>query len=327
MSNSLRSPSDKVLADYDRLKDGSALFDLGLWSLISLTGDDRKGWLQGQATNDVREFDRGSSKSFCFCSATGQVEAVIDGWCVDDTFLLTTERGAAKAILERAEKMVVLENVVAQDLTESFVHLSIQGRTATRELGALIELPTLDATTAELQGVKLYVLRSRRSAMGGWDLWIPSDGIKAIRQVKKAFESAEKETYEILRLEAGIPSYGRDYNEKTLAPELGRAFTERHVNFTKGCYTGQEVLMRIHSRGHTNRTWVGLFADAPVEVGSTIKHRANAAAGTITSAVESPEMGPIATAMVRNEVALDEELVTVIGENAETQAEIRLLPF
>jgi tRNA-modifying protein YgfZ len=327
MSNSLRTASEQAPADYDSLKNAAAVLDLGLWSLISLSGDDRKGWLQGQATNDVREFDRGSFKTFCLCTPTGQLQAVIDGWCVDEKFLLTCEKTVAQTVLERVERMVVLEDVAAEDLTSNFVHLSIQGPGATRELGQLLELPTLDAGVASIDGVQVYVLRSRRTALGGWDLWIPAKSKKAITQIKKAFAVASLETYQILRVEAGIPSFGWDYTEKTLAPELGRAFTDRYISFNKGCYTGQEVLMRIHSRGHTNRTWVGLYADAAIYPGATIQHRANPTAGTVTSSALSPEFGHIGMAFVRNEVALDEEVVTVHWDGDSVEAEIRHLPF
>ncbi|MFX6234584.1 tRNA-modifying protein YgfZ, partial [Acinetobacter baumannii] len=67
-----------------------------------------------------------------------------------------------------------------------------------------------------------------------------------------------------LELRAGNPRLGGDTTQKTLPPELGPAFESRTVSYTKGCYMGQEVLMRIHSRGHTNRTWVCLTSAEPL---------------------------------------------------------------
>jgi folate-binding protein YgfZ len=108
---------------------------------------------------------------------------------------------------------------------------------------------------------------------------------------------------ETARIEAGIPKRGVDFTEKTLPPELGPAFEARHVSYNKGCYMGQEVLMRMHSRGHTNKTWVGILLDSPVEVDAVVWHESRADAGVVTSAAVSPRLGPIAAAMLRNEAA------------------------
>ena len=116
------------------------------------------------------------------------------------------------------------------------------------------------------------------------------------------------------RLALGIPKRAIDYTDRTLPPELGRAFEEKHISYNKGCYTGQEVLMRIHSRGHTNKTWVGLLMDAPVEVGARVTHDAKEV-GVITSALVSPRLGPIAAAMLKNEAAQEGTTVSVGGIN------------
>ena len=116
-------------------------------------------------------------------------------------------------------------------------------------------------------------------------------------------------------------------NEKTFPPEMGKAFEERHVSYSKGCYMGQEVLMRIHSRGHTNKTWVGLASEKPLEVGASVGHRLRSDSGIVTSAVFSPDFGYIGAAMVRNEAAFEGEVVQVTTSQGIVEAEVRQMPI
>ncbi len=178
---------------------------------IELLGDDRLEWLQGQATNDVGSLKPGERVAFCFCEPTGQILAVIDAWAFDDRIVLVTERERASAVLERVERMTILEDVVAREAEN-----------------------------------------------------IPAN----VREFLARFPKDHPEASEASRIAAGVPRWGFDMGPRTLPPELGPTFEADHVSYRKGCYTGQEVLMRMHSRGHTNRTWVGLVADRPMTVGA-----------------------------------------------------------
>jgi folate-binding protein YgfZ len=271
--------------------------------------------------------DHGASSAFCLCEPTGQIVAVCELWSVDDRFLITLPEPSVAGFLKRTVDMVIMEDVEAFDFTSQFCLFSIQGPTATAELGKFLELPSLDGGSATLDGAPVFVLRCNRTGMGGWDVWVPAEATGALKKIRKSFPAIGSAAYEIARLESGIPVFGADYDLKTLPPELGPAFTARHVSYNKGCYTGQEVLMRIHSRGHTNRTWVGLIAEAPIEPGAIVKHSLRADAGKVTSSVFSPDYGHIGAAVLRNEIALDGERVTVETENGEVGAEVRIMPI
>lgn len=327
MSDVTHAISEQALRDYDRLRDDCGLIDLPGLGLVVMTGDDRKGWLQGQATNNVRRFETGNSVAFCFTSPTGHLISIVDAWAAHDRFLMTCARETVGAVLSRIESMVVLEDVEAYDGGEKYSLLSIQGPSASRRLGEFLTLPSLDAGESRLDDVPVYVLRSDRTGLGGWDVWVPKEATEVRQKLTDAFEPIGGEAYNIARLEAGVPLFGLDAHERTLPPELGPAFEARHVSYNKGCYVGQEVLMRIHSRGHTNKTWVGLIAEGPLEVGGQVSHPSRADAGNVTSAAFSPDYGHIGAAMVRNEAAHNGELVRVITERGEVEAEVRLMPI
>ena len=125
---------------------------------------------------------------------------------------------------------------------------------------------------------------SDRTGEGGWDVWASKSSLDAWRE---GFEILDPELSRIL---AGIPKWGAAVGPRTLPPELGPAFEASHVSYSKGCYTGQEVLMRIHSRGHTNRTWVGLVSDAPLCVGASVLYE-DREVGRVSSASTRPTEG------------------------------------
>jgi tRNA-modifying protein YgfZ len=104
---------------------------------------------------------------------------------------------------------------------------------------------------------------------------------------------------ELLRIRAGVARVGTDTGPTTLVQEAG--FEARAVDFTKGCYLGQETVARAQHRGQVHRSIRGLVADAPLAVGAHV-HFADRVVGTITSAAVDPELGAIALAILRREV-------------------------
>jgi folate-binding protein YgfZ len=327
MAKAPQAASDRFTEEYDLLREEAAIVAQPPLAIIELTGEDRKGWLQGQATNDVKQLDVGASSHFCLCEPTGQILAVCDVWGLAGRFILTCELPAREATLDRIESMVVMEDVVARDLTDQMRLISIQGPQATRGLGELVPLPTLDAAEASLNRADIVVLRSNRTGLGGWDVLVPTSDAKAIKTLEGAFPSVGEDAFLAARLEAGRPLYGLDYNGKTLPPEMGKAFEVGHVSYDKGCYTGQEVLMRLHSRGHTNYTWMALLAEGPIAAGDIVKHRSRPDAGVVTSVANSPDFGFIGAARLRNEIVSERETVEVITASGSVEAQMKSMPL
>ena len=328
MSESLAERlTQEDLESYDRLRSDCGLLPPRTLSIFEIRGEDRKGWLQGQATNDLKQLDQGASTSFCLCAPTGQLLSVCDIWGLADRFILTCDRSTAPAVRQRFDEMVILEDVEALDLSEELELLAIQGPNASNALQNLVSLPTLDAADVRIAGSEAIVLRSDRTGSGGWVVLVPKKEAAAVAAIRRPFSPILEGAYEAARLEAGYPVAGQDWDCRTLPPELGPAFEAAHVSYRKGCYTGQEVLMRIHSRGHTNRTWVALLSDEPLAVGCPVSHPRRRDAGLVTSACYSPDFGFIAAAMLRNEAATDGDSVSVQTGARRVDAEVREIPI
>lgn len=308
----------EVTEGYRLLREEAALVHLPGFAAIEVTGEDRKGWLQGQVTSDLRELTEGASSPFCMCLPTGQLLSFGTIWGLPGRFVMSVPRGAVAATLERFESMVILEDVSARPM-DGVTFLSIQGPEATRRLGELVAIPPLDAADTDLGAC----LRSNRTGYGGWDLLVEPSLTKTL---ENSFPIASMHALDIARLEAGIPVLCKDTGAKTLPPELGPAFEASHINYGKGCYTGQEVLMRIHSRGHTNRTWIGILAEQQIEEGAVISSGGRTDAGVVTSFAYSPTFGCIGAGYVRNDVVSGHSW-PIAADIAGVQGELRHMPL
>lgn len=284
--------SEAFLAAYDALsRDRALIAEPGL-AACWLMGADAVEWLQGQVTQDMRLLTEDRPLMACLCTPTGQLEAVLHIHLVEHRLLIVTDGDRLAALERRVEQFVIMEDVALEREPRRVV--SLQGPLAQ---------PPKDA----------FFVPARRTLAGGYDLLVES--------LPEGFPIGD-EAYALARLEAGIPILGIDTTEKTLPPELGPDFEARTISYTKGCYTGQEVLMRIHSRGHTNQTWMGLRAEQPLSVGP-VSHADRADAGQVTRAAQSPRLRFIAAAMLRNVIARPGETVEVGG----VPATVVPLPF
>lgn len=313
------------ISDSIKMREECGQIELSDFVAIELTGEDRKGWLQGQITNDLRRLELGGTLCFCLCSATGQVEAICQLWALDKRYVIIAASAGASAFLERCRTRVILEDVKASPIEGQI--FTIQGPGATGAVSRILSLPTLDAGQVDFEGESVLALRSNRTGFGGWDLVLSRGSRKLVQQLKKAISPVTRAAFDALSLEAGVPLFGVDTNAKTLPPELGPAFESQHINYDKGCYTGQEVLQRIRSRGHTNRTWIGLVSSVEFSAGDTVLSLDGKEIGEVTRGAESSDLGFIAGAFVRNEALSSAQTVNVRHGGEVYEADLYSMPL
>ncbi|QYK53757.1 MAG: hypothetical protein KF824_02425 [Fimbriimonadaceae bacterium] len=255
-------------------------------SVIELSGDDAKGWLQGQITQDISSLSEGDHVASCICSPTGQLLTIAHIYLRSGKMLLVTPH--PQVILNLVENFVIMEDVTARIMASSLV--SVQGKGA-ENLGE-------------------HYLPRDRTDFGGFDVLNPRENDLNYQTLNPTF-------LEPIEIAAGIPKLGVDTTAKTLPPELGPQFDSTYIHYQKGCYAGQEVLQRIHSRGHTNKTWVGLLSTSLLPIGEKVIFEGDEV-GTVLRSTEHPELGFIATAMLKNsateqgaQVRVGSEIATV----------------
>lgn len=264
-------------------------------ALLEFRGADRLEWLQGQATNDLSRLAE-TPVGFCLCKATGQIEAICETWNIADRTYVSTDLAGRDVLRHRVETMVILEDVTASDLSEEYE-------------AYLLAHEEPHVAEPALAGFRVGTVS---------EVWLPRDPSD-----DSGNSEEDEEVLEMLRVLLGVPLRGVDFDEKTLPPEMGPAFEASHVSYSKGCYMGQEVLMRIHSRGHTNKVWTGLASTGPLPAGSPVYDREGNVVGRVTSSTDMGGVGYCATAMLRNDAAQDGTQVTV----QESSATVKTLPF
>lgn len=283
---------------FDALKLGFAAWRRPGVTWLRLKGRDASRWLQGQVTQDVRKVIDQDLET-CLVSSTGQLTA--HAHLVDDAEGVVLVTSRPEAFLDRVRDFVVMEDVGVERLegvawclarrapgTNAFPMFS--------EAGGLVLVQTL-------------VPPGEFPRVGNTERELP------VVEVSEVF-------VELLEVEHGIPRLGLETTEKTLPPELGAAFMSRTVSLAKGCYVGQEVLTRVHSRGHVNRSWVGLVSDDLLEPGATVQYE-SADVGRVHRSAFSPALGPVATATLRAPAAA-EGTVVMVGE---VEAMVRHFPL
>jgi folate-binding protein YgfZ len=208
---------------------------------------------------------------------------------------------------------------------------------ATFGLPGAANLPTVPYGHLELEDHEASIVVAHVPDAGhGFDLFVPAGVvaglIERLRDAGGMVGSAS--AVEIARVELGRPEWGPDIDEGTIPQEAN--FDELGaISYTKGCYTGQETVARIHFRGHVNRHLRGLrFASTspvpPLRAG--LVDAAGGAVGDVRSVVHSPRYGLIALAMIRREVEIGASVTArwegIAGqEPGEISATVRALPF
>lgn len=268
------------------LDEGWGLVPLGdRW--LTLSGADHLAWLQGQITNDIRQLDQDRPLKFGLCSPTGALEGLYTGY------------------LESTGETVVIGDPVSIDLLKNRIetHVILEDITCF--------VPSPGAQLWSVQGTHWRDCEvespwpNDRGGRGGADF--------VMAEVEEAeWPILDPVAFEIAQLEAGVPQFGIDTGSKTILPELGPRIDAMYVSYTKGCYTGQEILHRIFSRGGTKTRWVGLKTEKLIEPG--------AYDGVwVTRSAESPRFGSIAAAHVKREFAVSGTILEVNGISAKVQ--------
>jgi folate-binding protein YgfZ len=284
--------------EYQALKTGRAVVELTGWSSISVTGAGRQRFLNNFCTNDVNRLVPGACCEAFFTNVKGKVVGHGVVHCRDAEMVFVGVPDQASRLVEHLDRYVIREDVTLRDTTEERCYLLVVGDTAGENLCETIPWNLICRSDS-----KIYEVDSREL----------SDVVRSL--TAKEFAVVGQGAFDAARIAAGMPFYGVDLNEENLPQEVGR--DRDAINFTKGCYLGQETVARIDALGHVNQRLVGLrFIASDVPAAGTEVTRDGRIVGSVTSAAFSPELdAPLALAMVRREAnSPGTRLESAIGE-------------
>jgi folate-binding protein YgfZ len=238
--------------------------------VVRASGPDTITFLQGQLSQDVASMDASQSRWSLLLAPTGKIDAWLRVTRTgDDEFELDTDAGFGEAVVQRLSRFK-LRTKCEFDVVQTVKCIAVRGQ---RGDGLPIVWP----------GTEGYDLLGVDAAPEGLEV---GDG------------------YEELRIRSGVPAMGRELTESTIPVEAGQWLIDASVSFTKGCYTGQELVARIDSRGgNAPRPVRGLRISGPAEIGSAVTSVDGRPLGALTSACfvegtgETVALAPLARAV------------------------------
>ena len=268
-----------VMAEYAAVRDGGAgLIDLSARGRISVSGSEAVMFLNGLITNDLKALGENRWLPAAFPNVQGRLLAAVRVMRRAHDFLLDTEAATHAKVLKLIERFTLAGDFKVADVTEATALISLQGRRAAEIVERMDrdEITIVPATHTAEKGFDLIVSAERKAEL--WQTLRDSGATPVSERVQ-----------EILRIEAGIGRYGRDMDESNVVTETN---LDDAVSYTKGCYVGQEIIVRIKHRGHVAKKLTGLRfdTDQPVEAGSVIKSPDDKEIGRVTSATFSPKL-------------------------------------
>jgi len=264
--------------------------------VLSVTGPDAVSYLQGQCSQDVAALEVGATTEALLLSPQGKVEAWVRCTRTDpDGFLLDTDPGSGAGALARLERFRLRTKVVLEPLDWACV--AVRGPDASSVAQApdgTTEGPTLKLSVSwpGCEGVDLLGPAPHGDAACAG--WVTSD-----------LPPVDLATWDAARIEAGIPMAGKEITEATIAAEVG--LVERTVSFTKGCYTGQELVARLDARGsNVVRRLCSVVVsgdEVPVPGAEVWTADGSHESGMVTSSGRSGRTGrPVALALVHRRI-------------------------
>lgn len=287
--------------EYRAARDAVALFDTSWHVILELIGRDRVKYLHAITSNDVQTLADGSGTLALLLTPQGRILADLEIYALPEKLLVLSHASQRERTVATLKKYVIGSQVKIDDLTDQMGSLSLEGpRAATVieevtgvKIGDLADMSIREIT---MDGSPCYLLRRSHFGQPGAELVASRDALPTMWQKLLASTRAHggepigMAALNALRLEAGIPWFPADFNDAMIPHEA--ALEDTHISFNKGCYTGQEIVERVRSRGHVNRKRVSLrFSSAQPPPPGTKLRAGEVEIGFVTSSAFSPAAG------------------------------------
>jgi folate-binding protein YgfZ len=250
--------------EIDALFSSAGVFDLGWRGKILVTGGDRLRWLNGMVTNTVQGLPVSEGHYSFLLSAQGRIQGDCYLYRRADDLILDTSRDQIPALLRHLNHFIIMDEVELADVSDRWTGLGLAGPkapTILESLGLISEESFAGPGSSPEGNAKLHVARTgeieitvietRPRLTPRYELWIRSQDVGEVWEIfSRHATTVGLEAIETLRVLEGVPLFGVDLNDRDLPQETGQT---RALNFTKGCYLGQEIVERIRSRGKVHR--------------------------------------------------------------------------
>lgn len=286
--------------EYEAVRNSAGIIDLSHRGKLRLSGKEHIKFLQGMLTNDVMKLASREGMYAAVLTVKGRMLSDMRVYKEDESVLLDLEPGLNEKVKELLLKYRLSYKAAIEDETDAFALISVQGPRSSALVesaagSALPELKEYAHFKTVIKGVGVTIVRISRTGEDGYDIYVPAADAHTVWE--ELFDRGKdfgarpfgSRALDMLRIEAGIPVYGKDMDEDTIPIEAG---IWDALSFEKGCYIGQEVVARIKWRGHVNRHLMGIVPEGEgvIGVGDEI-FSGDKKIGAVTSVSYSPALG------------------------------------
>ncbi len=304
-------------AEYAALRDGAGVVWREDRRVIRVHGRDPVKMVNGLVTNDVLNLAEGQAVYAALLTPKGRMIGELRVLRRSDDLLLDVDAAAVDGVIAHLKKFVPPLFARFEDASAQLVVTGVYGPHARAAVAAVCgapdrELAEDEGATGAFAGASIHVLGTRYTGAPGYDVIVPVEHATALLQALDAHgvRPCGHAALDVLRIEAGQPRWGAELQDTTIPLEAG--LKQRAISTTKGCYTGQEVIIRILHRGHVNWNLRGLLLGdgaVPPRGATLTQPDADKAVARVTSACVSPRLDQaIALAYVRREIESGTEL-------------------
>lgn len=321
-------------AEYATARSDVVVAERGDRSFVRVHGRDPVKMIQGLISNDIANAPVGRAVYAAVLTPKGKMVADVRVLRQGADLLLETDAAAADAVMTHLRKFVPPLFARFENASDAWTELGVYGPNAVTLLKRVLDVDLSNAAEDDvletsMGGTSICIAATARFDVPGFDIIVPAQAAAQLWEslVAEGARPAGHATLDVLRIEAGTPRWGAELDENTIPLEAG--LRERAISETKGCYTGQEVIIRILHRGHVNWLLRGILlgdAAAPARATPLLAPGDARKVGRITSAAWSPKHGQtIALGYVRREVEPGAELT--LDSATGRVARVVALPF
>lgn len=317
---------DDWIAEYRAARESVALIDKNYRAYLRFSGPDRVRYLNAILTNNVKDLAEGHGVVSLFLNPQGRIQAEIETYATGESLWCVTFAMTRDSLVPALDKYIIMDDVTLTDETDLYGTLALEGPRAAelvKKLASveLAELDELEFREAEVGGLSVGVTKRSPGGVAGAEFLALRDELPKLWKLlseevsKVGGRPMGYQALSALRLEQGIPWFGYDFGEKQIPHEAG--LQDSHISYTKGCYTGQEIVERVRSRGQVNRVRVLLkFPGTEIPASGTSLLADGKEIGHVTRAAYSPALeAPIGMGYVRRENSVvGSEIALVSGK-------------
>lgn len=257
-------------AEQELARNSVALVDKNYRCYFSFSGPDRVRYLNAILTNNIKDLRLNQGNVSLLLNPQGHILAEIETSALADALFCVSYAMIRERLMETLDKFIIMDDVTLTDESQRYGTLALEGPKAAAVLQEIsgVELAGLDELRrfeVQVASLPCWITKSSPGGVAGCEFLVETKNLGNLWQALLQSVTAHRggplgyAALSAQRLAQGIPWFSYDFGEKQIPHEAG--LENSHISYTKGCYTGQEIVERVRSRGQVNRRRVGLVFD------------------------------------------------------------------